>query len=69
MQASIHAAARLKSARLAAGLGQKQAAALCGVSFSAWNKWERGASPVPRPTLVGCLVILGVPAKTALAAR
>lgn len=63
---SIHGSAALKAARKACGLKQSEAAALCRVSFSAFEKWERGAPMMP-PILVGCLVMLGLDAATALA--
>ncbi len=51
--------AHLKAARKTAQLTQPQAAAFCGVSFSAWEKWERGVNPISPPTLAGCLLLLG----------
>lgn len=55
---------QIKAARKAADLTQSQAAARCGVSFSALEKWERGAAIAP-PTLAGVLLLLGAPARDA----
>lgn len=63
MQASEY----LKDARLRADLTQPEAALRCCVSFSTWSKWERGA-PIPPPTLLGCLILLGMPKAQAVAA-
>lgn len=63
---SINGRVVLRAARKARGLNQSEAAALCHVSFSAFEKWERGAPMMP-PILVGCLVMLGLDAATALA--
>lgn len=57
----------LRSTRKAAGLNQTQAAQLCGVSFSAYEKWERGA-PIHPPMLAGLLLMLGAKATDAKAA-
>lgn len=55
----------LKHYRQALNLKQSEAADRCGVSFSAYEKWERGAAPINAPTLAGCLLFLGAPAAVA----
>jgi transcriptional regulator with XRE-family HTH domain len=58
----------LKEARKKAGINQTEAAAKCGVSFSAYEKWERGVNEIPPATLAGCLLLLGASPKAALQA-
>lgn len=39
--------AKIKAARLKAGLTQAQAAELMGVATITWQSWERGINPIP----------------------
>lgn len=55
----------LLAAREELGINQKDAAERCGVSFSAYEKWERGA-PIKAPVIAGLLLMLGVPASAAI---
>lgn len=49
------------------GRRQEDAAAHCGVSLSAYEKWERGDKIMP-PVMAGLMVMLGASAADALRA-
>jgi transcriptional regulator with XRE-family HTH domain len=67
MKLPMKACDLLRQTRKQLGLTQPEAAERCGVSFSAYEKWERGASLMP-PVLAGLLLLLDAPAETARAA-
>lgn len=48
-------AARLLLARREKGLNYRQAAALCGLSYTTWRTWERGVLPNDMPAAVDAI--------------
>ena len=61
---------QLRTFRKSLRLSQTEAAALCGVSLSAWTRWERRIAVLSPHAWAGCMLLLVAPyAETLSASR